>query len=54
MPEDNAQTAAAAIGERLPILPPERDEAMLREAGFGGAEMFYAGLTFRGWVGYRA
>ena len=46
MSEENAQTAAAAIGERLPILSPERDEAMLREAGFDGVEMFYAGFTF--------
>jgi tRNA (cmo5U34)-methyltransferase len=53
MPDASAQTAAAAIGERLPILTPERDEAMLREAGFAGVEMFYAGFTFRGWVGYR-
>ena len=53
MPEDNAKTAAAAISERLPILPPERDEALLLEAGFAGVEMFYAGFTFRGWVGYR-
>ncbi len=54
MSEENAQTAAAAIGERLPILSPEQDEALLREAGFVGVEMFYAGFTFRGWVGHRA
>ena len=53
MSEENAQTATAAIGERLPILTPERDEALLREAGFVGVEMFYAGFTFRGWVGYQ-
>ncbi|MGH8079390.1 MAG: class I SAM-dependent methyltransferase [Lysobacter sp.] len=50
----NVQNAAVAIGERLPILSPERDEAMLREAGFADVELFYAGFTFRGWVGYKA
>jgi len=24
----------------------------LREAGFGGVELFYAGFTFRRWVAY--
>ena len=28
-------------------------EALLRQAGFEGVELFYAGFTFRGWVGYR-
>jgi tRNA (cmo5U34)-methyltransferase len=42
--------AREGVGQRLPILDPAEDEAILREAGFGGVEMFYAGLTFRGWV----
>lgn len=49
----NAQGASEAIGERLPILSPEQDEAMLRDAGFDVA-LFYAGFTFRGWVAYRS
>ncbi|MDQ2083242.1 methyltransferase domain-containing protein [Xanthobacteraceae bacterium Astr-EGSB] len=51
---DKAHSAAAAIAERLPILSPEQDEAMLREAGFADVVLFYAGFTFRGWVGYKA
>jgi tRNA (cmo5U34)-methyltransferase len=43
----------AAISERLPILDPEQDAAILRDAGFKNVELFYAGFTFRGWVGYR-
>lgn len=51
---DPAHLAAAreAIGTRLTILSPEEDEAMLREAGFDGITLFFAGLSFRGWVAY--
>ena len=42
----------AAIGDRLPVLSPQDDEALLREAGFAGVSLFYAALTFRGWVAY--
>lgn len=42
--------AREGVGQRLPILDPAEDEAILREAGFGGVEMFYAGLAFRDWV----
>ena len=51
---DPAQLEAArqAIGTRLSILAPEEEEAMLREAGFAGVSLFYAGLSFRGWVAY--
>ena len=44
--------AAAAIDSHLTILSPEQDEAILREAGFSNVSLFYAGFTFRGWVGY--
>jgi tRNA (cmo5U34)-methyltransferase len=50
-PEQMAN-ARAKIGETLPILAPEVDEQQLREAGFGGVELFYAGFAFRGWVAY--
>ena len=43
---------AAAIDARLSILSPEEDEAILRDAGFSYVSLFYAGFTFRGWVGY--
>ncbi|HEY4169591.1 MAG TPA: class I SAM-dependent methyltransferase [Reyranella sp.] len=55
-PEDTdpAQLEASrqAIGTRLTILAPEEEEAMLAEAGFSGTTLFYAGLSFRGWVTY--
>lgn len=44
--------ALEAMGTQLTILPPEEEEAMLAEAGFGGIGLFYAGLSFRGWVAY--
>ena len=47
-----AHAAAAAIDERLCLLAPEQDEALLREAGFSGIAVFYVGLAFRGWVAY--
>ena len=50
VPAANANNAIEAISARLPILSPEEDEALLREAGFGGVELFYAGFTFKGWV----
>jgi len=45
-----AAAAAAAMAERLPILSADEDEALLREAGFSGVALFYAGFSFRGWV----
>src|SRR5690606_34839691 len=50
----NAKSAITAIGERLPILSPEQDEALLRTAGFTDVTLFYAGFTFRGWVARKA
>lgn len=46
------QSSREAIGTRLSILSPEDEEAMLREAGFSGVSLFYAGFSFKGWVAY--
>jgi tRNA (cmo5U34)-methyltransferase len=46
------QASREAIGTRLSILAPEDEEAMLREAGFSGVSLFYAGFSFKGWVAY--
>jgi len=54
VPASNAESAIVAIGERLPILSPEQDEALLKDAGFTDVALFYAGFTFRGWVAYKA
>jgi len=48
VPAADTQKAAVAIGERLPLLSPEQDVALLRQAGFDDVELFYAGFTFRG------
>ena len=41
-----------AMQTRLTILAPAEEEALLAEAGFGGVSLFYAGLSFRGWIAY--
>lgn len=46
-------SASHAIATRLTILAPEEEEAMLEQAGFTGIALFYAGLSFRGWVAYK-
>ena len=48
----NVEKAKQAIATRLTILSPEDDEKLLRDAGFSDVRLFYAGLSFRGWVGY--
>ncbi|MBE7732489.1 class I SAM-dependent methyltransferase [Devosia faecipullorum] len=44
--------ALRAMGSKLTILPPEEEEALLAEAGFEDVSLFYAALSFRGWVAY--
>ncbi|WP_341988455.1 class I SAM-dependent methyltransferase [Azorhizobium sp. AG788] len=47
----DARTGGArVVGERLPILSPEEEVDSLRAAGFTDPQLFYAALTFRGWV----
>jgi tRNA (cmo5U34)-methyltransferase len=48
--EGRIESAVATLATRLPILTPEEDEAVLREAGFRDVGVFYGALTFRGWV----
>jgi tRNA (cmo5U34)-methyltransferase len=52
VPPDGAANARAAIDTKLAVLTPAQDEAILRDAGFSNVGLFYAGFTFRGWVGY--
>jgi tRNA (cmo5U34)-methyltransferase len=49
---ESARNAASAIGARLPLQSPDEEERLLKEAGFSGTQLFYAGLAFRGWVTY--
>jgi tRNA (cmo5U34)-methyltransferase len=53
VPAAQAESSIETMKERLPVLTPEQDAAILREAGFADVELFYAGFTFKGWVGYR-
>lgn len=52
---DPASTAAAGklMTQRLSLLSPHEEEALLRDAGFVDMELFYAAFSFRGWVGTR-
>lgn len=48
----HVESARQAISSQLTILAPEEEEAMLRMAGFANVSLFYAGLSFKGWVAY--
>lgn len=50
VPATQAQASITAFKQRLPVLAPEQDVDLLREAGFDDIELFYAAFTFKGWV----
>jgi tRNA (cmo5U34)-methyltransferase len=52
LPVAAAEGRAEMVADRLPTLSPDQEEDLLREAGFGRPTLFYAALTFRGWVAY--
>ncbi|WP_339759849.1 class I SAM-dependent methyltransferase [uncultured Hoeflea sp.] len=54
VPASQASQNIAGLRERLPVLSPDRDEALLGDAGFSDIELFYAALAFRGWVCVRS
>ncbi|MDG5494600.1 class I SAM-dependent methyltransferase [Niveispirillum sp. BGYR6] len=45
-----AAATAKAMAERLPLLSSTEEEKCFREAGFCEPALFYAALSFRGWV----
>lgn len=47
-PNDVTATCARLV-HVLKLVSPERDEALLRESGFRDVDLFYAGLSWRGW-----
>lgn len=53
IPDAHAEASIAAMQQRLPVLAPEAEVELLRQAGFERVELFYAAFTFRGWVAYR-
>ncbi|WP_179471833.1 class I SAM-dependent methyltransferase [Mycolicibacterium vinylchloridicum] len=48
----DVEKARTAISTQVPVLSPEQDRAVLREAGFTDITEFFSAFTFRGWVGY--
>jgi len=51
--DSDAQKSAASakvMADRLPLLSPDEEEALLREAGFVEPALFYAAFSFRGWA----
>lgn len=49
---DMASAARDAVAGSVPILDPETDAAILRDAGLIEVTEFYSAFTWRGWVGY--
>lgn len=47
---DMVAKAKTTVGESLTLHPPEEDAAILRAAGFGSVDLFFAAFTWRGWV----
>lgn len=50
-PDDVAGTIER-VKTILNTVSPEREEALLKEAGFRDGVLFYAGLSWRGWIAY--
>ena len=44
--------AKKAVGALHSMVTAERDEELLREAGFRGAELFYLAMAWRGWIAF--
>lgn len=49
---EQVEKMSAAIDAHLPLLAPEQEEAILRDAGYSDVDLFYAAFTWRGWVAY--
>jgi tRNA (cmo5U34)-methyltransferase len=49
---EQVEKMRAAVEAHLNLLSPERDDELLREAGFSEVSLFYAAFTWRGWVAY--
>ncbi len=49
---DDVVGTVARVKAILNTVASEREEALLREAGFGDVTLFFAGLSWRGWIAY--
>ncbi len=53
MVSEQDEVGIAAMAAKLPALSAEDEVALLEAAGFVDVELFYAALSFRGWVAWR-
>lgn len=44
------ENAKTHLRTNVGLVPPERDEALIDEAGFRDRELFYVGMAWRGWL----
>ena len=49
-PADVVERAVQMQRNNVFFVPPQREEALLVEAGFRDLQLFYAGLWIRGWI----
>ena len=49
---ETVANAKKAVGALHSMVTAERDEELLREAGFRGAELFYLAMAWRGWIAF--
>jgi tRNA (cmo5U34)-methyltransferase len=54
MPEDAIEAMLDDVASNIELVPRERMLALLHEAGFEGAELFYNALLFGGWIARKA
>jgi tRNA (cmo5U34)-methyltransferase len=47
---EKAESAREGILQKLPILTPEQEEVILRDAGFSNVSLFYASRFRAGWA----
>ncbi len=46
----SARASATSMAQHLTLFTAQQEEALLQDAGFTQPALFYAGLSFRGWV----
>lgn len=49
---EQAMNARNAVDASLNLFDPEKDEQMMRDAGFADAALFFAAFSWRGWVAH--
>jgi tRNA (cmo5U34)-methyltransferase len=49
---EQVKKMCATVDAHVPMLTPDQDEAILRNAGFSDVAQFYSAFTWRGWIAY--